>query len=169
MAPCARPPTSCVSSGIAAEMHLSASGLDPAQPNPVSIASIVHEGAPPWFAPLRLTGVVQPKADEVAFDLELGRPAGDLKMRVRGQHDLARAAGHAKLDLAPVRFAPDRLQPHSVGAIAGGGAWKTYPASSRCAAHSAGAQAPACVPIWTCWSKTWRSAPARRALPRSTA
>ena len=51
-------------SGIAADLHLSASGLDPAQPNPVSIASIVHEGAPPWFAPLRLTGVVRPKGDE---------------------------------------------------------------------------------------------------------
>ena len=72
-------------SGIAADMHLSASGLDPAQPNPVSIASIVHEGAPPWFAPLRLTGSVQPKSDEVAaFDLQLaplGRRPQDARAR----------------------------------------------------------------------------------------
>jgi hypothetical protein len=107
-------------SGIAADIHLSAAGLDPAQPNPVSIASIAHEGAPAWFAPLRLTGSVQPKDDRLAFDLELGRPAGDVRMRVRGQHDLARAAGHAKLDLAPVRFAPDRLQPTALAPVLAG-------------------------------------------------
>jgi hypothetical protein len=107
-------------SGIAADLRLSADGLDPAQPNPVSIASIVHEGAPPWFAPLRLTGSVQPEGDSVAFDLELARPAGDVRMRVRGQHDLARAAGRAKLDLAPVRFAPDRLQPAASAPVLAG-------------------------------------------------
>ena len=35
-------------SGIAADVHLSVAA-DPAA-NPVSIASIAHEGAPPWFA-----------------------------------------------------------------------------------------------------------------------
>ena len=107
-------------SGIAAQVHLSAQGLDPAQPDPVSIASITHEGAPPWFAPLRLTGSVQPAGDQVAFDLALGRPAGDVKMRVRGRHDLASAKGHAELDLPPVQFAPDRLQPSALApALAG--------------------------------------------------
>jgi hypothetical protein len=104
-------------SGIAADMHLSADGLDPAQPNPVSIASIAHEGATPWFAPLRLAGVVRPEGEKLAFDLELARPAGDVRMRVRGQHDLARAAGQAKLDLPPVRFAPDRLQPAALAPL----------------------------------------------------
>ena len=128
-------------SGIAADMHLSAAGLDPAQPNPVSIASIVHEGAPPWFAPLRLTGSVQPEGDRLAFDLELARPAGDVRMRVRGQHDLARAAGQrqARSGAGPVRARP----------TATGGTWRrcwrassrTCPASSPCAARSAGARA----------------------------
>jgi Dicarboxylate transport len=30
---------------------------------------------------------------------------------VRGQHDLATVAGHAELDLSPIKFVPDRLQP----------------------------------------------------------
>ncbi len=104
-------------SGIAADMRVSARGLDPAQPNPVSIASIVHEGAPAWFAPLRLTGSVQPQDDRLAFALELGRQAGDVKLRVRGQQDLATAAGRAELDLAPVKFAPDRLQPAALAPL----------------------------------------------------
>jgi hypothetical protein len=104
-------------SGIAADMHLSADRLDPAQPNPVSIASIAHERAPPWFAPLRLAGVVRPEGEKLAFDLELARPAGDVRLRVRGQHDLGRAAGQAKLDLPPVRFAPDRLQPAALAPL----------------------------------------------------
>jgi hypothetical protein len=86
----------------------------------VTIASIVHEGAPAWFAPLRLTGSVQPQDDRLAFDLELGRPAGEVKLRVRGQHDLATVAGHAELDLSPVKFAPDRLQPAALAPLLAG-------------------------------------------------
>jgi hypothetical protein len=107
-------------SGIAADMRLFAHGLDPAQPNPVSIASIVHEGAPAWFAPLRLTGSVQPEDNRLAFNLELGRPAGEFKLRVRGEHDLATAAGRAELNLSPVRFAPDRLQPGALAPLLAG-------------------------------------------------
>jgi hypothetical protein len=98
-------------SGIGAELDLSAGGLDPQRPIPVSVASIAHEGAPPWFTPLRLTGSVQPKPDQIAFNLELARIAGDVRMRVRGRHDLASATGSAELDLPPVEFAPGGLQP----------------------------------------------------------
>jgi hypothetical protein len=97
--------------GIAAEVGLSAGGLDPGAPIPVSIASLVHEGKPPWFAPLRLDGSVQPQRDRIAFDLALGLTAGDVKMRVHGRHDLASAAGRAEIRLPPVQFAPGRLQP----------------------------------------------------------
>jgi hypothetical protein len=104
-------------SGIAAEVGLSAGGLDQGQPMPVSVASIVHEGKPPWFTPLRLDGSVQPQGDQIAFDMEVGRTAGDVAMRVRGQHDLASAGGRAELDLPPVEFAPGRLQPGALAPV----------------------------------------------------
>jgi hypothetical protein len=104
-------------SGIAAEVGLSADGLDPDQPIPVSVAAIVHEGKPPWFTPLRLDGSVQSQGDQIAFDIELGRPAGDVALRVRGQHDLAGAEGRAELDLPSVEFAPGRLQPAALAPV----------------------------------------------------
>jgi hypothetical protein len=105
--------------GIAAELAFAADGLDPGRPVPVSIGSIVHEGAPPWFAPLRLTGSVRPQGDRMGFDLEVARPAGEVTMRVRGQHELASATGHAELDLPAVRFAPGRLQPAALAPLLG--------------------------------------------------
>jgi Dicarboxylate transport len=104
-------------SGIAAEAGLSAEGLDQGRPIPVSIGSIVHEGKPPWFAPLRLKGSLQPQGDQIAFDLALGRTAGDVEVRVRGQHDLASAEGNAEVDLPPVEFAPGRLQPTGLAPV----------------------------------------------------
>jgi Dicarboxylate transport len=103
--------------GIASKVGISAAGLDPGQPIPVSIASIVHEGKRPWFTPLRLDGSVQPQGDQIAFDVELGRTASDLEVRVRGQHHLASAEGRAELDLPPVEFAPDRLQPAELAPV----------------------------------------------------
>jgi hypothetical protein len=98
-------------SGIDAEGHLSAAGLDPDRPIPISIAAIVHEGAPPWSAPLRLQGSVQPEGDRITFDAKLAHTAGAVEMRVRGQHDLASAEGRAQIDLPPVDLAPGKLQP----------------------------------------------------------
>ena len=156
-------------SGIAADMHLSAAGLDPAQPNPVSIASIVHEGAPPWFAPLRLTGSVQPKGDQARLRSR-ARPPGRRRQDARARAARSRAAPRdtqssicRRSGSRPIGCNPRHWR------RCWRASWKTYPASSRCAARLAGARAPTCVPISTCWSRTWRSAPARRALPRSTA
>jgi hypothetical protein len=104
-------------SGIAAEVGFSAGGLLADKPVPVSIASIVHEGKPPWFAPLRLNGSVQPRGDQIAFDVALSRTAGDVEMRLRGQHDLASGEGRAAVDLRPVEFAPDRLQPAALAPV----------------------------------------------------
>jgi hypothetical protein len=98
-------------SGIGAEAHLSAGGLDPGRPIPISVGAIVHGGAPPWSAPLRLQGSVQPEGDRVTFDAKLAHTAGAVEMRVRGQHDLASAKGHAQVALPPVDLAPGRLQP----------------------------------------------------------
>jgi hypothetical protein len=104
-------------SGIAAEVGFSAHGLLADEPVPVSIASIVHEGKPPWFAPLRLRGSVQPRGDQLAFDVALGRTAGETEMRVRGQHDLASDEGRAEVDLRPVEFAPGRVQPAALAPV----------------------------------------------------
>jgi hypothetical protein len=104
-------------SGIAAQVALSAAGLDPDAPIPVSIASIAHEGKPPWFVPLHLDGSLQPNGDQIDFDMALGRTAGDVEMRVHGQHDLASAEGSAEVDLPPVEFAPGRLQPAGLAPV----------------------------------------------------
>ena len=98
-------------SGIGAEAHLAAGGLDLSRPIPISVAAIVHEGAPPWAAPLRLHGSMQPESNRVTFDVELADTAGTVEIRVRGQHDLASAAGQAQVDLPPVDLAPGQLQP----------------------------------------------------------
>jgi hypothetical protein len=103
--------------GIAAEIGLSADGLDLGAPVPVSIAALVHEAKPPWFAPLRLNGSVHTQNDQIVFDMTLGRTAGDLEMRVRGQHDLARAAGSAQIDVPAIEFAPGRLQPAGLAPV----------------------------------------------------
>jgi hypothetical protein len=97
--------------GIAAEIGFSAGGLLADAPIPISIATLAHEGNPPWFAPLRLDGSLRPQGDRIAFDLALGRAAGGVEMRVRGEHDLAPAEGRAEIDLPAVEFAPGLLQP----------------------------------------------------------
>jgi hypothetical protein len=98
-------------SGIDAEAHLSAGALDPGRPIPIAVAAIVHDGAPPWSAPLRLQGTVQPDGDRITFDAKMAHTAGAIEMRVRGQHDLATAKGRAQVDLPPIDLAPGKLQP----------------------------------------------------------
>jgi Dicarboxylate transport len=98
-------------SDIAGEMAWSAGGPEPDRAIPVSIASIVHEGKPAWFAPLRLEGSLRPQGDRIGLDLELARTAGGARIRMVGEHDLANGKGRAEVDLLPVDFAPDRLQP----------------------------------------------------------
>jgi hypothetical protein len=98
-------------SGIGAEAHLAGGGLEPGRPVPIAVATIVHEAAPPWFAPLSLQGSVQPERDRIAFDVKVGPTAGAAEMSVRGQHDLASGVGRAQVELPPVDLAPGRLQP----------------------------------------------------------
>ena len=161
MAPCARPRTSCACPALPPRCICPLRGwIRPAESGLDRIdrargrAALVRAAAPD-----RLGAA---DGDRVGFDLELGRPAGDVEMRVRGQHDLASATGHAELDLPPVRFAPDRLQPTALAPVLAG---VVEDVSGRLALRGAlgwGAGA-GCAPISTCWSRTWRSAsgPAR--------
>lgn len=97
-------------SGIAAEAHLSASGLEQGRPLPISVAAIAHEGAPAWFAPLSVQGTLRPEGDRIAFEARLSQGTGAAAMTVRGQHDVASAEGRAEVDLPPVDLAPGQLQ-----------------------------------------------------------
>ncbi|MGH6899461.1 MAG: intermembrane phospholipid transport protein YdbH family protein [Geminicoccaceae bacterium] len=97
--------------GIASEIALSAAGLSPDQTIPVAIGSIVHQGKPAWFAPLRLEGSVQPQGDRIPFDVGIARQAGGVEARMVGAHDLASGQGQARLDVPPIDFAPGQLQP----------------------------------------------------------
>ncbi|MGH6901714.1 MAG: intermembrane phospholipid transport protein YdbH family protein, partial [Geminicoccaceae bacterium] len=104
-------------SGIDGEIALAAAGLAPDQAIPVAIDSIVHQGKPAWFAPLRLDGSVQPQGDRIAFDVEIAAKAGGAEARMVGEHDLARGEGRARLELPPVDFAPGRLQPAALAPV----------------------------------------------------
>jgi hypothetical protein len=98
-------------SGIAAEAHLSAGGLERGRPLPISAAAIAHEGAPAWFAPLSLQGTLQPDGDRITFEARVSQGTGAASMTLRGQHDLASAEGRAEVELPPVDLAPGQLQP----------------------------------------------------------
>ena len=78
-------------SGIEGEIALAAAGLAPDQAIPVAIGSIVHQGKPAWFAPLRLEGSVQPQGDRIAFDLAVARRPGASR-RAWSARTTARAA-----------------------------------------------------------------------------
>ena len=97
-------------SGISAEAHLSAGGLEPGRPVPISAAAIVHEGAPAWFAPLSLQGSLRPEGDRITFEARVSQGTGGVAMTLRGQHDLASAQGRAEVDLPAVDLAPGQLQ-----------------------------------------------------------
>jgi Dicarboxylate transport len=98
-------------SGIAAEAHLSAGGLEPGRPLPIAVAAIAHEGTPAWFAPLSVQGSLRPEGDRLTFEARVSQGTGAVAMTLRGQHDLARAQGRAEVDLPPVDLAPGQLQP----------------------------------------------------------
>lgn len=106
-------------SGIAGEVALAGSGLDLDRPIPVTIGSIVHGGQPAWFAPLRLAAELRPAGDRIGFEGRLGRPGGDAEVRLSGEHDLARGAGRAEVDLPPLEFAAGRLQPGRLAPVLG--------------------------------------------------
>jgi Dicarboxylate transport len=104
-------------SGIEGEIALAAAGLVPDQAIPVAIDSIVHQGEPAWFAPLRLEGSVQPQGDRIAFDALIAPKAGGVEARLAGGHDRASGEGQARLELPPVDFAPGRLQPAALAPV----------------------------------------------------
>jgi Dicarboxylate transport len=105
---------------IEVAVALSADGLAPGQTIPIAVGSIAHEGEPAWFAPLRLEGSMQPQGDRIAFDAVAARKAGGFEARVAGEHDLASGQGQARLELAPIDFAPGQLQPAGVSPLVGG-------------------------------------------------
>jgi hypothetical protein len=107
-------------SGIGAEAQLAGGRLEPGRPIQIAVATIVHEAEPPWFAPLRLQGSVQPEGDRIGFDVKLAHSAGAAEMSVRGQHELASGAGRAQVELPPVDLAPGRLQPGQLSPRLGG-------------------------------------------------
>ncbi len=97
--------------GIATELGLAAHGLAPDQAIPLTIATISQGGKPSWFAPLALSGTLQPGAEQVAFEAEITRPADGVALTVRGHHDPIRGRGGAEIELAPLTFASGALQP----------------------------------------------------------
>jgi hypothetical protein len=105
--------------GIATELALTADGLAPGQTIPITVATISQGGKPAWFAPLALNGTLRPSAGRVDFEARISRPADQLVLTLRGRHDLARGQGQAELNLAPLTFAPNRLQPAGLAPVLG--------------------------------------------------
>ncbi len=105
--------------GIAGELALSADGLAQGQAIPITVASISQAGKPAWFAPLALSGTLRPNAGRVDFEARVSGPADALVLTLSGRHDLARGQGQAQLDLAPLTFAPGKLQPAGLAPVVG--------------------------------------------------
>ena len=120
------------SMGIAADMHLSAAGLDPAQRIGFDRIDRARRRAALVRAAPDRRGATQ-KRQGRRLDLELGRPGRRWGCACAGSTISRAAAGHAKLDLSPVRPAPDRLQPTAWRRC--WASWTTYPANcaARCA------------------------------------
>jgi Dicarboxylate transport len=104
--------------GIAAQATLSAAGLAPDQPLPISVERISHAGEPAWFAPLTLQAELSPGAAGLAYEGALTRIGGGLVLEVRGSSEPS-GAGRATIELAPVAFGP-ALQPDDLMPIAAG-------------------------------------------------
>jgi Dicarboxylate transport len=105
--------------GIATKVALAGGGFAPDQAIPLTIASVSHGGTPGWFAPLAFSGTLRPGAETIAFDAQLGRPADNLTLTVRGRHAPDTGRGRAQVELAPLVFAPGERQPGRLAPVLG--------------------------------------------------
>ncbi|HSA80920.1 MAG TPA: YdbH domain-containing protein [Geminicoccaceae bacterium] len=113
------PDTQISLAGIATEVVLAADGLAPNQTIPLTIASVSHDGAPGWFAPLAVSGTVRPGAAAIVFDARLSRSQDGLTLTARGRHELAAGRGRAEVKLAPLVFAEGQRQPGRLAPVLG--------------------------------------------------
>ena len=105
--------------GIRTEVALDADGLAADQAIPLTVATISHDGAPAWFAPLALSATVRPGAERIAFEARLERPADGFALTVSGRQELATGRGRAEVKVAPLTFAPGERQPGRLAPVLG--------------------------------------------------
>ncbi|HIJ42897.1 MAG: YdbH domain-containing protein [Rhodospirillales bacterium] len=101
--------------------------------------SIADTAAGPWFVPLAVAGTVAWRAAALEFDIVASAMDGDGRLKLSGAHDLPRNRGTATVELEPLNFEADGLQPSGLvpsaavaGAVSGtvsGGAHLTWGAA----------------------------------------
>jgi hypothetical protein len=105
--------------GIRTEVALDADGLAADQAIPLTVATISHDGAPAWFAPLALRATVRPGAERIAFEARLERPADGVALSLSGRQELDAGRGRAEVKVAPLAFAPGERQPGRLAPVLG--------------------------------------------------
>ncbi len=76
--------------------------------------SIADTAAGPWFAPLAVAGTVAWRATALEFDIVASTTDGHGRLKLSGAHDLPRNRGTAAVELEPLNFEADGLQPGDV-------------------------------------------------------
>jgi hypothetical protein len=78
------------------------------------VGAVKHRAAAPLFTPLALTGTL--RSDQtMAFSVEARSPSGAARLRIAGTHHVPAGRGEARIELDPLAFHPEGLQP---GALA---------------------------------------------------
>ena len=75
------------------------------------VARLLLDGKPRPVVPLSLDGSVDREGGTLTFSARLRDQSERIALRIDGTHDPAAASGEARLSLAPLAFAPGRLQP----------------------------------------------------------
>ena len=101
--------------------------------------SIADTAAGPWFVPLAVAGTVAWRAAALEFDIVASATNGHGRLKLSGAHDLPRNRGTAAVELEPLNFEADGLQPSGlvpaaavagvVSGTVGGGAYVTWGAA----------------------------------------
>jgi hypothetical protein len=80
----------------------------------VAVGAVKHRAAAPLFTPLAVTGTL--RGDQaLAFSVEARGPSGAARLRIAGTHHVPAGRGEARIELDPLAFDPEGLQP---GALA---------------------------------------------------
>lgn len=107
------PTAQIAAEGISAELELG-DGLAARY----RIARLADRHDPAWLVPLAVTGTARVAGDELAFAATAADARERLRLSLSGRHDLGRGAGRARVELQPILFQPNLVEPEQVSPAA---------------------------------------------------
>ncbi|WP_162912904.1 intermembrane phospholipid transport protein YdbH family protein [Rhodospirillaceae bacterium SYSU D60014] len=100
-----------------AEADLLIGGPDVPSEAHLRVAKVTHRAEPALFAPMPARAEATLSGNRLTFTLQANAAAERAALTVNGQHDLQSGVGGAEVDLPPVAFAPDGLEPEDLAPI----------------------------------------------------